>query len=210
MHIYSDANWCDPRETGGEVDDKYKAQYGYIVGVGGCLLSWTSRRQQSRAKSSMESEFYAASETSKEVIFWRALLKELDIPQHDPTTIYEDNSACISYSKNNTCHQRTKHIDLRAYDLRDLVRDNTIKLVHVDTKQQLADIMTKAQLKNTFMMNRDNIFNSHHIPKQTKTNRVAAKECHCLTCFVSCENGNCSKNIKSVNFDPILLYDAHW
>ena len=211
LYAYTDANWCDPRETGGEVDDKYKPQFGYLVGVGGVLLSWTSRRQQSRAKSSMEAEFYAASEASKEVLFWRALLEELDIPQHNPTIIYEDNSACISYSKNNTCHQRTKHIDLRAYDLRDHVRNNTIKLVHVDTKQQLADIMTKAQLKNTFMTNRDNIFNSNHIPQVSKTKRVAAKDCHCLTCFVSCESDDkCMKNIKSVHYDPILLFDAHW
>ena len=76
LYAYSDANWCDPRETSEVVDDKYKAQYGWVVGVAGCLLSWTSRRQQSRAKSSMEAEFYAASETAKEVLFWRALLLE--------------------------------------------------------------------------------------------------------------------------------------
>ena len=39
LYAYSDANWCDPRETSEIVDDKYKAQYGWIVGVAGCLLS---------------------------------------------------------------------------------------------------------------------------------------------------------------------------
>ena len=204
---YSDANWCDPRETSEIVDDKYKAQYGWVVSVAGCLLSWTSRRQQSRAKSSMEAEFYAASETAKEVLFWRALFLELDMPQTQPTIIYEDNSACISYSKNNTCHARTKHIDLRAYDLRDQVREGKIKLIHVDTKQQLADMMTKTQLKNTFMMNRDKVFSNDHTPLVSITKRVTAKNCHCLSCFVTNAKQVCEK---SVYFDPILMFDRDW
>ena len=99
---------------------------------------------QSRARSSMESEYYAADETAKEVLFWRDLLDELGQTQTKATKIYEDNKACIyAYSKNNTCHARTKHIDNRAYILRDHVRDGDVELVHVDTNDQLADMMTK-------------------------------------------------------------------
>ena len=77
VSAYSDANWCDPRESGDVVDDKYKPQYGFVVFVSGVPVSWTSRRMQSRARSSMESEYYAADETCKEVVFWRDLLDEL-------------------------------------------------------------------------------------------------------------------------------------
>ena len=143
LSAFSDANWCDPRDGGDVVDDKYKPQYGFVVFVSGVPVAWTSRRMQSRARSSMESEYYAADETCKEVLFWRDLLDEIGHKQTKPTQIYEDNMACIAYSKNNTCHARTKHIDNRAYILRDHVRDGMIELLHVDTNCQLADMMTK-------------------------------------------------------------------
>ena len=89
----------------------------------------------------MESEYFAASEAAKEVIWFRALLTDLGHTQTNATIMYEDNKAFISYSKNSTCHDRTKHIDMRAYWLRDCVRDG-----HVQTNDQLADMMTKTQM----------------------------------------------------------------
>jgi hypothetical protein len=46
LYAYSDANWSDPRETSEQIDDKHKAQYGFVLSIAGCLLSWTSRRQK--------------------------------------------------------------------------------------------------------------------------------------------------------------------
>ena len=183
LYAYSDANWSDPRETSKLTDDKYKAQYGFVVSIGGCLLSWTSRRQQSRAQSSMESEFYAACEATKEVVWWRTLMNELCLKQEKPTVIYEDNKACISFSKNNTCHARTKHIDLRAHACRDYVHDGLVQLVHVSTNDQLADMMTKGQSTSMFVEHVTRLFEFEHA---AKPKRVAkANCCECLTCFLS-------------------------
>lgn len=203
LYAYSDANWSDPRETSKLTDDKYKAQYGFVVSIAGCLLSWTSRRQQSRAQSSMESEFYAACEATKEVVWWRALMKELGLEQEKPTVIYEDNKACISYSKNNTCHARTKHIDLKAHACRDYVRDGVVKLVHVSTDDQLADMMTKTQSTNMFVEHVSRLFEYAHTAKPKRVAKV--KCCECITCFVS--HDVCQK---SVMFDPVLSFDPGW
>ena len=205
---FSDANWCDPRETGEKIDDKYKPQFGFVVFVSGVPVAWTSRRMQSRARSSMESEYYAADEVCKEVMFWRDLLDELGYTQTQPTQIFEDNKACIAYSKNNTCHSRTKHIDNRAYILRDHVRAGLVVLLHVDTNDQLADMMTKAQLKHTFIEHTDRIFNGTCTPRKSTNGGVRVGRvsvCHCLSCFVGgavCE--------KSDWFDPVLSIDPHW
>jgi hypothetical protein len=203
LYAYSDANWSDPRETSEKKDDKYKAQYGFVVSVGGCLLSWTSRRQQSRAQSSMESEFYAACEATKEVVWWRMLMSELDLKQNEPTKIYEDNKACISFSKNNTCHARTKHIDLRAHACRDYVRDGSVQLVHVGTNDQLADMMTKAQGTSMFVEHVNRLFDFNHVAKPVRVAKAVC--CDCITCFLSHEV--CQK---SVMFDPVLFYDSGW
>ena len=127
-----------------------------------------------------------ASEAAKEVLFLRVLLKELNFDMKEPSIMYEDNKACISFSKNNTCHDRTKHIDIRAFHLRSLVKEGLISVVHIDTKNQLADMMTKHQLKCTFIAHRDRIFSStpHTHTHTTTMHKTRKGFCGCLSCFV--------------------------
>ena len=60
-----------------------------------------------------------------------------------PTVMWEDNKAAIAFRKNQTCHYRSKHIDIRAYWLRDLVLEGSILMLHIATEDQLADFLTK-------------------------------------------------------------------
>ena len=57
--------------------------------------------------------------------------------------MWEDNKAAIAFSKNQTCHDRSKHIDMRVYWLRDLVVDGAIVMLHIPTDEQLAAFLTK-------------------------------------------------------------------
>jgi hypothetical protein len=45
---------------------------------------------------------------------------------------------------------RTKHIYIKYHHFRELVKDGSIKLVKIDTKQQQADILTKPLEANAF------------------------------------------------------------
>ena len=65
-------------------------------------------------------------------------------------TLYCDNLSTINISKNPIQHSRTKHIDIRHHFIRDLVEEKVIKLEHVATELQLADIFTKALDANQF------------------------------------------------------------
>ena len=58
--------------------------------------------------------------------------------------------SAINISKNPVQHSRTKHIDIRHHYIRDLVEDKVITLEHVATKEQVADIFTKALDANQF------------------------------------------------------------
>ena len=163
-------------------------------GGGGCpvfrtIVSWRSRRHKSRCLSSMEAEYMEASEASKEVIFFRELMKDVDCEMSAPTVLYEDNKACMAFSKNNTNHDRSKHIDIRAYAvaLRDTVRNGVIELVHIDTKNQLADMLTKHQRKATFIDHVERIFSAQapkFNPRKVKCARARVNMCGCLSCFV--------------------------
>jgi hypothetical protein len=54
-----------------------------------------------------------------------------------------DNTSAIQIFKNLVFHSRTKHIEIRHHFIRDHVEKGDIKLVHIDTKNQIADIFTK-------------------------------------------------------------------
>src|ERR1044072_6318221 len=73
----------------------------------------------------------------------KQMLKEYNVKQ-DVMTLYCDNLKAINISKNPIQHSRTKHIDIRHYFIRELVKDKIKNLEHVATERQLADIFTKA------------------------------------------------------------------
>ena len=77
------------------------------------------------------------------------MLTEYNVTQY-VMTLYCDNLSTINISKNPIQHSRTKHIDIRHHFIRDLIDEKTIKLEHVSTELQLADIFTKALDSNQF------------------------------------------------------------
>ena len=77
------------------------------------------------------------------------MLTEYNITQNT-MILYCDNLSAINISKNPIQHSRTKHIDIRHHYIRELVEDKVIKLEHVTTEMQLADIFTKALDANQF------------------------------------------------------------
>jgi hypothetical protein len=54
-----------------------------------------------------------------------------------------DNNPTIKLSRNPIMYGRSKHIDVRFHFLRDLTRDKVIELVHCDSQDQVADLLTK-------------------------------------------------------------------
>jgi hypothetical protein len=61
-----------------------------------------------------------------------------------------DSTSAISVAKNLVIHSKTKHIKVRYHFLRDNVEKGNIDLIHVPTKKQLADILTKPLEQATF------------------------------------------------------------
>lgn len=70
-------------------------------------------------------------------------LNDIKVEFPNPIPIMCDNTSAINISKNPIMHSKTKHIPIKYHFLREQVETNTIKLVYVPTKKQLADISTK-------------------------------------------------------------------
>lgn len=66
--------------------------------------------------------------------------------------MYCDNMSAINIAKNPVQHSRTKHIDIRHHYIRELVESQQLKIDHVSTEHQLADIFTKALDNSRFEM----------------------------------------------------------
>lgn len=73
----------------------------------------------------------------------RRILEKLGHVQNGGTTVYCDNSSAIKLSKNPVLHGRSKHIDIRVHFLRDLTKEGAVELIHCNSEDQIADIMTK-------------------------------------------------------------------
>jgi hypothetical protein len=76
-----------------------------------------------------------------------------------------DNESTIKLANNPISHSRTKHIDIRHHFLRDHEAKGDIKIRHVSTKKQLADIFTKPLDESRFCALRSelNILDSHNM-----------------------------------------------
>jgi hypothetical protein len=120
--------------------------------LNGGAISWKSKRQGTVSLSSAESEYIAASKCSQEVVYLREILLGFKCEQVLPTIVYEDNRACIAMSENQVHRERSKHIDVRKYFVRDLVEAKVLKLVPCNTKEMVADALTKSLTYPSFKM----------------------------------------------------------
>ncbi|KAI0525247.1 hypothetical protein KFK09_004640 [Dendrobium nobile] len=150
LHTYSDADWAADKTD-------RKSVSGYCTFLGQTLLSWTVKKQVTVAKSSTEAEYRSLSAAVSEVIWLRRLAADFNIPQPSPTTIHCDNTSAIAIAKNPVFHNRTKHIEIDYYFIRQHISSKAIQLVHIPSKDQIADILTKSFSTTRFNELRDKL-----------------------------------------------------
>lgn len=78
-----------------------------------------------------------------ETCWLRNLLRELHTPLSSATLVYCDNVSAVYLSCNPVQHQRTKHIEIDIHFVRDLVATGQVRVLHVPSRYQYADIFTK-------------------------------------------------------------------
>lgn len=133
---YSDSDYA------GDHDNR-RSTSGYVCFLSGAAIAWSSKRQPIVTLSTTEAEFVAATACACQVLWLRRIFEHIGLAQKEGTVINCDNMSTIKLSKNPVMHQRSKHIDVRYFFLRDLVNDGVIELKYCNTLAQVADIMTK-------------------------------------------------------------------
>jgi hypothetical protein len=135
---YCDSDWANSVSR--------RSTTGNLFHYNGTPISWRSKLQKTISLSTAEAEYYSVSSAAVEVIYLRYLLKNMGVAPKKWTPVYEDNNnACIEWGNNVIGgRERAKHVDILKEALHPLaIQNGHLRLVRVNTSEQLADIFTK-------------------------------------------------------------------
>ncbi|GKA73451.1 hypothetical protein Tco_0779753 [Tanacetum coccineum] len=139
---YSDSDYA-----GSNIDRKITS--GACQLLGGKLVCWSAKKQQSVAMSSAKAEYVAATGCCANILWMKSQLTNYDII-YEKVPIFCNNTSAIAISKNPVLQSRTKHIDIRYHFIRDHILKGDIELHFIPTQYQLADIFIKPLDESTF------------------------------------------------------------
>lgn len=137
LTAYSDADW-------GACDFSGRSLTGWCIFLGKSLVSWKTKKQKTVSKSSTESEFRSMSQTTSEIVWVEGVLAALHCTIPKPIPLFCDNQAANHIAHDPVLHERTKHLKLDCFYVRENIEDGFISTHHIKSSLQLADIMTKS------------------------------------------------------------------
>ncbi|GKG16951.1 ribonuclease H-like domain-containing protein, partial [Tanacetum coccineum] len=95
------------------------------------------------SRSSAEAKYRGVANAVAETCWLQNLLRELRTPLTSATLVYCDNVSAVYLSCNPVQHQRTKHIEIDIHFVHDLVVVGQVRVLHVPSGYQFANIFTK-------------------------------------------------------------------
>ena len=144
LHAYSDADWA------GDSDD-YVSTKSYIIYPGRHPISWTSKKQNGVARSSTEAEYRSVANTASELNWVCNILSDLGISLTASPVVYCDNVGATFLCAIPVFHSRMKHIAIDYHFVQNQVQKGALRVAHVNTRDQLADALTKPLTRARFM-----------------------------------------------------------
>ena len=101
-----------------------------------------SHQQKTIVLFSTEAEYIALSDCGHQFAWMRSLLNEVSFNVPTPY-IYSDNLGSLFQGSNPIQEKYSKYIDVHYHYIRDLIKNEQVKLYHIDEKENPADILTK-------------------------------------------------------------------
>jgi hypothetical protein len=133
---FSDASYAS------DIDDR-RSFTGHCFMLGKALIFWHSYKQRSVATSTTEAEYMALSDTSRELIWLKNPIHELELKPKFLFIFRNDNNGSLSLIKNPVFHKRSKHIDVHFHFVRERYEDKLFELEYISTNENVVDLFTK-------------------------------------------------------------------
>jgi hypothetical protein len=95
------------------------------------------------SRSIAEAEYRAMPLVVCEMLWIKSLLSELNVLRKGPLKLWCDNKSAINIANNPVQHDRTKHVEIDRFFIKEKLDDGTLELNHVSSKGQIADCLTK-------------------------------------------------------------------
>ena len=165
FEVYADAEFGGMfnKETAQDDPETAKSRGGHLILYAGCPIIWASRLITEICLSTTEAEYVALSESMRATIPLMNLMEEFrgqelvtdDVHPNVYCTAFEDNDGALELARAPKMRPRTKHINHKYHFFRSHIYrpgDNAgkIHLLSIDTREQLADIFTKAVANELF------------------------------------------------------------
>jgi hypothetical protein len=108
-------------------------------------VSWQAKSQSVVALSTLEAEYIACSDATREALWLRRLLGEIERSSVDQTVpISCDNQGALKLIDTGILKSKTKHIDIKFHHARDETEKGHVKFEYIASEDNPADLLTKA------------------------------------------------------------------
>ena len=132
---FSDSDFASDKST-------RKSQNGFFTLLNGNIISWASKKQSLVALSTTEAEYIGFTEAIKSAVYLKNMLNEINF-QNSFVDLLGDNMSSLTLASHPYTHNKSKHIDIKYHFIREKVNSKQIKLNYVNTKLNIADMLTK-------------------------------------------------------------------
>jgi hypothetical protein len=132
-----------------------KSHGGSCVSLGTGFFYTKSSKQKLMTKSSTEAELVALSDHYSQAVWCAEFLKHQGHPV-GPAIVCQDNQSTMALiKKGRSTSDRTRHVDIRYFFIKDRIDSGEVKVVYCNTKEMVADILTKPLQGEAFRKLRD-------------------------------------------------------
>ena len=161
IDAYSDADFASSR-------DDMVSLGGQIIFLDKAPIHWKTFKQRAVSLSTMEAEFVAMVETTREIIWLYNVLSEcfeykIITGNKEKPVLYADNMAAINFSKSPIENTRSKHINVKLFFIRELLQNKVFSVRYIRSCLNLADQFTKPLTKYNLLKYVNVIFDCNEL-----------------------------------------------